>query len=93
MANTSDVKSALSEIAEKISDGQIVIANTKQRLQNAYNILESIPVTFSDELAEIDGYTPVGAFETLAKDEKAKLTVDFQTLKTTIGDLLDEFPV
>lgn len=88
----SSVKTFLSYIAEKISDSDIAIVNAKNKLQNAYDALDAISTTYADEISEISGYTPTGAFETLAQDEAAKLTPEYQALKTAIGDLLAEFP-
>jgi hypothetical protein len=81
----------LDEIAATIKEGNDLIASAKSRLQKAYNSLDAIPTTYADEIAEINGYTPTGAFETLAVDMKGKLTTEFQALKTIVGDLLAEF--
>lgn len=91
MATTSEVKIALSDVAQLIKNAQVDIEKSETRLQNAYNILDAIPTTYSDEMSTIDGYTPTGAFETLAKDEKSKLTTEFQALKSTLSTLLSYF--
>lgn len=91
MAETSDVKIALDEIAGIIKKAHTVIDTAESRLQAAYDQLNDIPTTYSDEIATINGYTPTGAFETLAQDEKTKLQTEFNDLKTTINNLLSNF--
>jgi hypothetical protein len=87
MATTSEVKQGLDDIAETIRRASKRYANAKTQIELAATELGQIPVTYADVVAEINTYTPTGAFETLAKDEKAKLTTDFQALKATIDAL------
>jgi len=88
MATASEVKAGLDDIATSIRNSRQAYANAKARIQAAYNELNAIPTTFADAIATIDGYTPTGAFETLAKDEKAKLQQEFTALKNTLSALI-----
>lgn len=86
MATTSEVKKALDDIASIISNERKACTAAKNRLSVAITNLTAIPSTFSGVIAEINGYTPTGAFETLAKDEAAKLTTEYQGLKAAAED-------
>jgi hypothetical protein len=55
-------------------------------MSTAVNNLNAIVTTYADVADEIDGYTPTGAFETLAKDEFAKLVSEFGDLKSAAED-------
>jgi hypothetical protein len=82
MATTSKVKKALVDVSTIISNERSACSQAKARISSAVSNLNSIPATFSDVITEINGYTPTGAFETLAKDELQKMSAEFQTLKT-----------
>jgi hypothetical protein len=84
MATISQVKAGLDEIAKLIRNATSVRESAKANLLNSRNQLENLPTQFSDVIAEIDGYSPTGAFETLAKDEKAKLQTEFVALKSAL---------
>jgi hypothetical protein len=88
MATVSEVKAALDSIAELITGSSRSREKAKAALLAARNQLANIPTQYADEIAEIDGYAPTGAFETLAQDEKAKLASEFNSLKTALeGEL------
>ena len=91
MATTSEVKAALDDISQSIKTERQAFASAKARIQTASGNLGLIPTTFADVIAEINGYTPTGAFETLAKDEKAKLQTEFLALKADIDALITSF--
>ena len=84
MADPSGVKRALDDIAATIDDSRKRRAQAKAHLLASRNQLVSIPTTFSDVISTIDAYTPTGAFETLAKDEKAKLQAEFAALRSAL---------
>jgi hypothetical protein len=93
MSTTSEVKAALDGIAEVISGSITARARAKAQLLTARNQLANLPTQFADELATINGYTPTGAFETLAQDEKARLQTEFNALKTALEGELDALSV
>jgi hypothetical protein len=80
----STVKADLNSIASIIAGSSQVRDKAKAQLLAARNQLAAIPATYAATIAEIDGYAPTGAFETLSKDEKAKLATEFLALKTAI---------
>jgi len=84
MADIAEVKAALDGAAQLISGAVRTRANVKAQLLAARNQLVGIPAQFAAEIASIKGYTPTGAFETLAKDELAKLSTQFSELQAAI---------
>ena len=93
MATSSQVKSALDGIATMIAGATQQRERAKAQLLTARNQLANIPTQYSGEITTIDGYTPTGAFETLAKDEKSKLASEYSTLKTALENELDALGV
>ena len=91
MATISEVKASLDNIAQTIVTERQAFASAKARIQAASGNLAAIPTVFADTILEIDGYTPTGAFETLAKDEKAKLATEFVALRAEIDGLIASF--
>jgi hypothetical protein len=88
MATTTEVKKALDDIATIIVTERQAYANAKARIQAASANLNAITTQYAGVITEIDGYTPTGAFETLAQDEKAKLAAEFAALRSTINGLI-----
>jgi len=88
MATISEVKQGMDEIAASIRAVQKRYADAKASIEAGSTALGNIPTKYADILAEIDGFAPTGAFETLAKDEKAKLATEFLALKSTIDALI-----
>ena len=84
MATTSEVKQGLDDIAGTIRSSQQLDDRAAAGLLAARNQLAALPTTFSDVLVTIDAYTPTGAFETVAQDEKSALTTEFLALKAAI---------
>lgn len=82
------VKTALDEIAEAIKAATTRYAAAKATIVGIRDALANLPSKYSDEIAEIAAYTPTGAFETLAKDERAKLATEFNALQSIIDDLI-----
>ena len=91
MATTTEVKKALDDISTIIVTERQAFANSKARIQAASNNLQAITTQYAAVITEIDGYTPTGAFETLAQDEKAKLAAEFTALKNQIDILIAQF--
>ena len=84
MATTSEVKAGLDAIADKIAAIRARTTAAVSTVQGSASALAGIPSAHADVIAEVGGYTPTGAFETLAKDELAKLTTEFQVLKAEV---------
>jgi kynureninase len=91
MATTSEVKQGLDDIATSIRNCRNKFEQAKTVISNCSAELGAIPTTFSDVNATIQAYTPTGAFEILAQDERDKLVTEFQALKTDIDALIAEF--
>ena len=87
MATVSEVKQGLDDIARAISDASLRYSRAKEQMTRASADLGQLPSKYAGVITEVDGYTPTGAFETLAKDEKAKLQIDFVALKAKIDAL------
>jgi len=85
MATVSEVKAALDDISQSIRTERQALKNAKARIAAAQGNLSGLPTIFSDAIAEINGYTPAGAMETLAQDELSKLTTEFQALRDDAG--------
>jgi len=81
MAETSEVKSGLDNIAEVISANRAVIAKAKTNAQAAADALNAIPVDYADVATTIDAYTGADQFEVLAQAEKSRLIAEYQALK------------
>ena len=81
MATTTEVKNGLDRVAERIGTNRDVLEKVVSNAAIASTALGDIPTDFAAIKAEIDLYTPTGAFETLAKDELARITTEFQALK------------
>ena len=90
MATTSEVKKALDEIASVIAAQEAVITKAQTNAAAASAALAAIPTDFSDVIATINAYSPTGAFETLAKDEKAKLQTEFRALKAKADAIVSQ---
>ncbi len=81
MATSSEVKAALDDISQSIRTERQALKNSKARIATAQGNLNSLPIIFTDAIATINAFTPTGAMETLAQDELAKLTTEFQALR------------
>lgn len=91
MATTTEVKRALDDISQIIVTERQAFASAKARIQTASANLSSITTQYAGVITEIDGYAPTGAFETLAKDEKARLATEFTALKAEIDAIVAGF--
>ena len=93
MATTSEVKAGIDSISVLIASSQQLEARAISGLLAARSQLAGIPAQFSDVLATVDAYTPTGAFEVLAQDEKGKLATEFSALLAAIETKLDDLGV
>jgi len=91
MATTTEVKTGIDEIADQIKAVRTRFESAKSTIEGGSTALGAIPTKYADVLATIDGYTPTGAFETLAQDEKAKLSSDFLALKAELDAVIAGF--
>ena len=85
MATSSEVKAALDDIAQSIRTERQAMKNAKERIATGQGNLNLIPTTFADALATINAYNPTGDFESLSKDELAKMTTEFLALVADAG--------
>jgi len=91
MATTSEIKAGLDEISGKIKTVRERFEAAKNGIIASSTALGAITTAHSDVLTTIDAFTPTGAFETLAKDEKAKLQTEFVALKAQLDALIAQF--
>lgn len=84
MASTiSQVKAGLNEIATKIAQERSRLAQAKTSITAAETALAGMPAQYGTIIADINAATGTDPFVLLSKDESAKLTAEFQALKTT----------
>jgi len=81
---TSGVKAGLDAVAKNIANLTSRVEGALEALSGIEADLTSIPTTYADVIAEVDGFTPTGEFESLAQDELAKLTTEFLALKAKV---------
>ena len=86
MATISEIKAGLDDIAQTIRTERQAMKSSKARISSGQGNLNLLPTVFADIIADINGFTPTGAFEELAKDELAKLTAEYLALVSDAGD-------
>lgn len=97
MATVSQVKAGLNDVATEIRQARMEATRCKISIANLNTALGNLATKYADVISTINAYTPTNAFETLSKDELAKLTTEFQALRTDIAsaqtslDSLTEF--
>jgi len=91
MAETYQVEKAIREFSDSLDDGHDWMVREKARIQELRTRVNNLPSSYSDEMTEIDGYTPTGAFETLAKDMKTKLGTARTALLAALDAVIAEF--
>ena len=79
-----DVVKAQDEMADYIARERRAAATAKARISAAISNLNELPTIYSDEIAEINGYAPSGAHETLAKNRHALMVSEYQALITAL---------
>lgn len=82
MASYSEVKAGLDHVATVIRDQRAVMLKSKSNAALASAALGALPTEFADVVATINAYGTANAAEALAKADLAKLTTEFQALKT-----------
>jgi hypothetical protein len=91
MATTFQVDKALREFTDALDDGQDWMTREKARVVDLRARVSNLPTSYSAEMTEIDGYTPTGAFETLAKDMKTKLATARTKLLADMDAVIAEY--
>ena len=81
---TSGVKAGLDAVAKTIANLTDRVEDVLSQLSGIQADLSSIPTTYATVIAEVNGFTPTGEFESLAQDELAKLTTEFLALKAKV---------
>ena len=86
MATTSEVKAGLNKASTTIATMRARLVNYKKGFANEASTLGNFvaDLGLNDIVTEINGYAPTGAFETLSKDELARLVTEFQALKVDV---------
>lgn len=82
MATSSEVKAGLDEIAAAIRAQRAIVAKAIQNAGAASAALAALPTTYADVIATVNAYGTTNAFEALSKAELAKMTSEYQALKT-----------
>ena len=88
MATYSEVMTGIDEISAQIRAVQTRYDSAKSTIVAGSATLGNIPTKYADVIATINAYTPTGALETLAVDQKSKLQSEFTALKATIDALI-----
>lgn len=88
MATTSEVKAGLDEIAQRIRSSRKGFDLAKAAIIKTRDGLAAIPTQYSDVLATIDLYVGTDPFESVTKDELAKLTAEFSALQADINAMI-----
>ncbi len=89
MSTPTQVDAALDAVAQITAGSTNQLSQAKVTLLSARNQLANIGAQFADEIATINGYTPTGPHEELAKDLLSKYSADKAALQTTIEAALD----
>jgi hypothetical protein len=82
MASYSEVKAGLDAVAVTIRDARTALLKCKSEASVISGNLSALPTTYSDVVTTVQAYGTTNAAEALAKADLAKLTAEFQALKT-----------
>lgn len=82
MATSSEVKVGMDAIAARLAEQRQTMLKVKSNAQGASAALASIPADFADVIATVQAYGTTNVFEAHAKAELAKMTAEFNALKT-----------
>lgn len=82
MATPSEVKVGMDAIAARLAEQRQTMLKVKSNAQSASDALAAIPTDFADVVATVQAYGTSNAFEAHAKAELAKMTTEFNALKT-----------
>jgi len=81
MATPSQVRGKSEEIDNGIEIQRRRLTDAKNAFASAVTALSKYPTQFQDYIDTVNGYTPTGAAEELAKDILTKQVVEFQALQ------------
>lgn len=84
--STFEVGAGIDSIEKTIAAELAALRKAKTRIAQAVANLTDLPTIHAVVIAEIAGYVPTGAFETLKKDELSRLTPEFTELKIAAQD-------
>lgn len=82
MASYSEVKAGLDAVAVTIRDARSELLACKSKSASISETLNALPTAYADVVATVNAYGTSNAAEANAKAELAKLTTEFQALKT-----------
>lgn len=82
MATTSEIDVGMDAIAQRIYDQRQVMLKVKQNATNASTALAAIPTDFAAVLAAVNAFGTSDPYEAATKAKLAKLTTEFNALKT-----------
>jgi len=81
MTTTSEVKSALDSVARSIRVHRDIVKKAISNAALSSVALSDLATEHAGMISTIQAYTGADSFETLAKDELARLTTEFLALK------------
>ena len=82
MATTSEVEVGMAAIAARLSDQRQVMLKVKANASTASTALAAIPNDFADVIATVTAFGTANAYEAAVKAQVAKMTTEFNALKT-----------
>lgn len=82
MASYSEVKAGLDDVAGIIREQKAVMVKVKSNAALAAAALAGLPAQYADLITTINAYGTTNAAEALSKADLAKLTSEFQALKS-----------
>lgn len=82
MASYSDVKTGLDAVAVVIHNQRVLLGQSKAQAATASAALASLVDVYADVIATVNAYGTANAAEAVAKADLAKLTSEFQALKS-----------
>lgn len=90
MATTSEIKAGLDEISSAIKASRQRLTSAKENVTTQETNLSALAAKYADIITTVNAFTPTGAFETLAKDELQRLTVEFQQLQAAAASAVSD---
>lgn len=88
MATTSEVKEGLDEIAQRIRSSRKGFALAKNAIVQSRDKLIAIPTHYAEVIETINEYSNTDGFGSVAKDELASLTAEYEALRDSIDDII-----
>jgi len=86
------VERDLDAIAEGIAGNEARVRDAIMTLTAVDTELGQYATRYSETIAEINGYTPTGPFETLAQDRLEKFTAVFSAIRSAVQAAIAELP-